>query len=208
VLLSDGSRVMLGPQSKLVVPADYAAAARTVSLEGDAYFDVRHDAEKPFTVRAAAALIEDIGTTFTVESDAGDATSVAVVTGKVRLRPETSTAADGVVLDAGDRGSVDANGRTHVERHAVRDEDVSWVTGRLAFRDAPMTRVIAEMQRWYGVKIRVADSAMLAQHVTTSFEGESADQALKILGLTIGARIDRRGDSAIVSSSRGPASSR
>lgn len=207
VVLADGSRITLGPQSRLVVPADYSRA-RVVELTGDAYFEVTHDAAHPFTVRTESALIEDIGTSFTVESDAGSMTSVAVVTGSVRLRADQSPPDAGIVLTAGDRGSLDANGQTSVERQSLRDEDTTWVSGRLAFRDAPLGRVAAEIERWYGVKVHITDSSMAQQHITTSFEGETADQALRILGLTIGAKIERRGDSAIVIPSRGPASSR
>lgn len=207
VLLADGSRVILGPQSRLEVPVGYGQSTRTVSLTGDAYFDVRHDVAKPFQVRASGALIEDVGTTFTVESDAGEATTVAVVSGSVRLRADRPSSTD-VLLAAGDRGSIDQAGQPRAQRHAVRDEDTAWLSGRLAFRDASLARVAAEIERWYGVKILVTDSALRAQHITTSFEGESVDQALRILGLTMGAKIERRGDSAIVSPARGSKTSR
>ncbi len=202
ITLADGSRVILGPQTILEVPSNYGGASRTVALEGDAWFDVRHDASKPFQVRSHDALIEDVGTTFTVESDGGSGTTVAVVSGSVRLRRD-SASTDGILLSAGDRGSIDSTGQTRVERNAVRDEDTAWISGRLAFRDAPLSQVAAELERWYGVKILVADPALRAQHVTTSFEGESVDQALRILGLTMGASIERRGDSAIVSPTHG-----
>src|SRR5437773_2333720 len=81
----DGSRVILGPDSRLTVRGGYGTASRDVELSGDAYFDVHHDAAKPFAVHVAKAVIEDIGTTFTVESDGADTTTVAVLTGSVRL---------------------------------------------------------------------------------------------------------------------------
>jgi len=204
VRLADGSRVVLGPQSRLTVPADFGATARTVELTGDGYFDVHHDSLKPFSVRTNGALIEDIGTTFAVESDAGEGTRVSVVSGSVRLRATASAATSGVVLTAGDRGTLDALGRANIEHNSVREEDVAWTTGRLVFNDAPLSRVIPEMQRWYGVTIRVADTALLRRTVHTSFSGESADKALEILGLTLGARIERHGDTATVASARGP----
>lgn len=209
VLLADGTLVVLGPQSTLSVPSTYAET-RSVRLTGDAYFDVKHDAAKPFSVRAGSALIEDIGTTFTVDSDTDGArvASVSVVEGSVRLRRDSTAVSDGVVLAAGDRGWLNANGETTVERNVVSAEDAAWITGRLSFRDAPLSRVVTEMERWYGVKLRVEDSTMLRQHVTTSFEGESADQALRILGLTLGVTIERRGDSAIISVPRGSTTSR
>jgi transmembrane sensor len=208
VLLPDGSHVTLGPQSRLVVPSDYGRTTRHVELTGDAYFDVRHDAAKPFSVRSAQALIEEVGTTFTVESDAGAMTSVSVLTGSVRLRNESSAAADGVVLSAGDRGSLQASGQANVARHVVEADDAAWVSGRLVFRDAPLSRVAAEIQRWYGVSVQASDTALLSRHVTTTITGEPIDQVLKILGLALDARIDRRGDSAFVLSHHGPAAAR
>jgi ferric-dicitrate binding protein FerR (iron transport regulator) len=176
-------------------------------LTGDAYFDVRHDATKPFRVRAGSAVIEDIGTTFAIESDAAVMTTVSVVSGSVRLtRADSSTVP--VVLDAGDRGSLAAAGEAQVARDAVRPEDTAWVSGRLAFRDAPLSRVTAGMERWYGVKIHVADAALLDRRITTSFEGESIDRALQILELTLGANITRDGDSVVVSGPRGSRPSR
>lgn len=208
VKLADGSRVLLGPDSRLTVPADYGTISRAVDLQGDGYFDVQHDATKPFAVRVGTALIEDVGTTFTVESDAGDTTSVAVVSGSVRLRGSSSSPDAGAVLVAGDRGSIDARGNVRAERHAVRDDDVAWTMGRLVFRDASLTRVAGEIHRWYGVTLHVADSSLLNRHVTTTISGEPIDQVLKILALTLGARVDRHGDSAIVTTTRGPNSAR
>jgi transmembrane sensor len=198
VTLADGSHVLLGPDSRLVVPAEYGAASRAVELRGDGYFDVRHDTAKPFVVRVGQALVEDVGTMFTVESDDGDTTSVAVVTGSVRLRAGDSSPASGVLLAAGDRGTIDPKGSVNAERHAVGDDDVAWTTGRLVFRDASLARVAGEIHRWYGVTLHVADSSLLKRHVTASFAGEPIDQVLKIVALTLGAQIERRGDSAIV----------
>jgi transmembrane sensor len=207
VRLADGTRVTLGPRSTLVVPADFASN-RSVQLSGDALFDVVHDASKPFSVRVNGAVIEDIGTTFTVESDAVDATSVSVVTGSVRLRGAAGRADDGVVLSAGDRGDIDASGRTRVARHVVDSADVAWTAGTLVFRDAPLSRVAAELQRWYGVTLQADDSILYQRHVTATFSGEPIDQVLRVLGLAVDARVDRQGDNATIHSTRGASGSR
>jgi transmembrane sensor len=208
VTLADGSRVILGPDSHLMVPLDYGLTSRYVRLGGDAYFDVRHDATKPFAVQVGRALIVDVGTTFTVESDAGDTTSVSVLTGSVRLRVADSSPKSGAVLGAGDRGSLTADGLVHAYRHAAGADDAAWTNGRLVFHEASLARVAGEIHRWYGVTVQIADSSLAGRHVTASFNGESVDQVLKIVGLTLGARIDRQGDSAMVYSSRGPVAPR
>lgn len=196
VRLADGTRVVLGPDSRLTVPADYGTSSRSVELRGDGYFDVIHNAAKQFAVRVGKAVVEDIGTTFTIESDDAAATSVSVVTGSVRLREAESEPASGVVLAAGDRGSIDESGRASAQQHVVRDEDVAWTRGHLVFRDAPLSRVANELRRWYGVTLRVNDSALLNQPVTMGFAGEPADRVLDIIGLTLGARVQRQGDTA------------
>jgi len=207
VILADGSRITLGPQSRLVVPSTFAKA-RVVELTGDAYFDVRHDAARPFTVHTASAVIEDIGTTFTIESDNGVVASVAVVSGNVRLRAAGAAPTSGVVLGAGDRGTIDDAGVAHADEHALRDEDLAWTMGRLVFRDAPLARVAGEVRRWYGITLRVADSSLAGRHVTASFNGEPVDQVLEVIGLTLGARVERQGDTAVLRAGAGSASNR
>ncbi len=208
IVLSDGSRVILGPASRLEVGATYGTDTRSVTLHGDAYFDVRHDATKPFSVQVGGALIEDIGTTFTIESDAGDTTSVSVMTGSVRLRPASSSANAGSVLSAGDRGAMSANGQVRTYPHSVTEDAAAWTSGRLVFRDASLARVTGELKRWYGVTLHVADSSLATQHVNATFTDEPVDQVLKVIGSVLGARIERQGDNATVTSNRGSTTKR
>lgn len=210
VLLADGSRVVLGPDSRLEVSAyiapSYAPAAREVTLHGDAVFIVAHNPARPFTVRVDHAVIEDIGTTFAIESDVGAATRVSVLAGSVRLRAQSAGAASdtGVTLAAGDRGTVDLTGRAHAERQVPVADDVAWTSGRLAFRDAPMSQIAGELHRWYGVLLNVADSSLADRHVTTTFESdEPVDAVLTKIGLALGARVERHGTRATLTLKRG-----
>ena len=203
IVLGDGSRVVLGPDSRLTVPGDFGTGTRAVELHGDAYFDVRHDPAKPFAVRVGSAVIQDVGTTFMVESDDANATVVTVVTGSVRLRAADSATEAGVVLAAGQRGSIDDAGRTSTERASYPDDDVAWTTGKLVFRDALLSRVAAEIHRWYGVRLHVGDPSLWSQHVTTTvYTNQPVDQVLHVVELSLGVRIERQGDSAVVVTGR------
>lgn len=207
LVLEDGSKVLLGPASRLDVLPGYGSTTRGVELHGDAFFDVRHDSSAPFSVRVGKALIEDLGTIFTVESDNGVAASVAVVSGSVRIRAADSPASAGVVLGAGDRGAVDDAGTARADARSLRDDDLAWTTGRLAFRNAPLTRVAGELRRWYGVTLRV-DTSLANRHVTASFNGEPVDQVLKVIALTLGARAERNGNEAVLRVDNGSTVSR
>jgi transmembrane sensor len=131
-----------------------------------------------------------------------------VMAGSVRLRADGSAATAGAVLAAGDRGSMTASGKVSAFPHTVASDDAAWTTGRLVFHDAPLSSVAAEIHRWYGVNLHIADTSLLNRHISNSFNGEPIDQVLKVIGLTLGLRIERQGDSAIVYAHRGPASTR
>ncbi|AHG88340.1 FecR protein [Gemmatirosa kalamazoonensis] len=201
VRLPDGSRVVLAPGSRLVVAAGYGAPARVVELTGEGYFDVRHDDAHTFTVRAAGTVIRDVGTTFTVRTGDGNGAPrvrVAVRSGAVLLDGDDDGAARGVVLHEGDVGVVQADGSTVARQGTSTDDDVAWTQGRLVFREAPLAEVRDELRRWYGIELRVADPAIAGRHLTASFAGDSADRVLHVLGLALGARVERRGDTAVV----------
>jgi len=188
IVLGDGTQVILGPATTLVV------RGRSVELTGEALFSVIHDSQRPFTVRAGDAVIRDIGTDFSVHSDSGQRVRVVVNEGSVQL----AQGSDSVVLVRGDVGVVEPGGRVAASRGAATDDDFAWTLGRLVFREAAMSELVADLRRWYGVELRVTDTALLRRHFTGSFARESSDRVLDIIALALGAAVERRGDTAYI----------
>lgn len=229
--LPDGTRIVLGPASTLDVPAGYGATARTVTLDGEAFFVVPHDSTRPFVVLAGPAAVHDLGTAFTVRRDAPDRVAVAVTEGAVRLatapaaqpvtQPPTQRASapptpppprtrdprdtSGIVLRAGQRGVVALGpgpALTATRLPGPATADTAWTSGRLVFRDAPLPEVAGALRRWYGVELRVADPALASRHLTATFRGEPLADVLRVVGLALGARLDQRGDTVLVRAPR------
>ncbi|HMC54736.1 MAG TPA: FecR domain-containing protein [Gemmatimonadaceae bacterium] len=194
VRLEDGTEIMLGPASRI------SARGRDVVLAGEAFFRVVHDGARPFTVHAGQAVIRDVGTVFSVHDDGDSHVRVVVSEGAVQL----SDVRDSVLLSRGDVGLLQG-GRLTVERGTATAEDLAWTTGKLVFRDAAIEEVSADLKRWYGVELRVTDSALLRRHFTGSFSSESTNRVLDVLALALGARAERHGDTVYI---RGSASSR
>jgi transmembrane sensor len=201
IVLADGSRVLLGPASWILV----SRGGRSVQVNGEAYFDVVHDATRPFTVVTDNTLIRDIGTKFSVHTDSGPPVRVVVNEGAVRI---VVGRRDSVALTAGDVGVVESNGSLDVRRGAASPDDLAWTRGRLVFRDASIAELAADLRRWYGVELRVTDTALLRRHFTGSFETESSSRVLDVIALALNARVDRRGDSAFIRPSSGSPSPR
>jgi transmembrane sensor len=202
--LPDGSRVLLGPGSRLTIAAGFAEGRREVVLLGDAHFDVKHDVAHPFAVRALDAVISDVGTAFAVHGDRGDGVLVSVSSGAVELK-RSSDAGAGVRLGAGDLGVVDPDGAITVQRGGASAEDTAWTQGRLVFRDAPLAKVRADLRRWYGVELVSTDSTLSRRHVTASFLNDSKLQVLKVITLALGASYEMRGDTVTLRASMNPA---
>lgn len=193
IRLADGTEVVLGPGSELAV-----TARRTARLSGDALFTVTHDGRRPFTVHAGGATIKDIGTVFAVRSNPREAVHVVVRQGAVLLHATGKSDKDGVMLAAGDHGVLETDGRVVAEKDRATDDDFAWTRGELIFEQAPLAHVATELRRWYGIELQVADSSLTNRHVTASFKGEGPEQVLNVIGLALGARIERNGNIAIL----------
>lgn len=197
ITLSDGSTVV-APGSRLTVAASFETGDRLVTLEGAAYFDVRHDEAHPFTVRSAGAEIQDVGTSFSVKTDAAGGVTVAVTHGIVAVREASAAAPSAVELRAGDRGVVSA-GTVAVTRGGVVPEDMAWTRGQLSYRDASIAEIQSDLKRWYGITLQVADSSLAHLTVTMPAQADSARMISTIAAL-LGADAEQHGDTVILRS--------
>lgn len=196
--LSDGTRVVLGPGSRLAVDQGYGTTHREVGLRGEAYFEAQHGGAHPFVVRAGNATVRDIGTEFAIHSNPGDGVRVVVASGAVVLQSRTAPTDSGVVLRQGDRGVLEPGGRAVAERGVSIEEDLAWTRGRLVFRDATLQQVRADVRRWYGIELQIADPTLASKHVTTTFDGESPQRVLEVIALILGARVEQRADTVFL----------
>ncbi|MFL5580134.1 MAG: FecR family protein [Gemmatimonadaceae bacterium] len=204
VRLPDGSRVVLAPGSRVTVARGYGEGARTVTLDGMALFTVRHDGERPFTVRAGGALVRDVGTVFTVRTDGvgGDGVAVSATEGAVALREagaDGPNSASEVVLRAGDRGELRPGAVPLVTRGAAGADDAAWARGRLSYRAVPLEQVRADLRRWYGLELQVDDPALAGRRITATFDqADPPSRVLDVVALSLGATVERFGSTAVL----------
>jgi transmembrane sensor len=188
VTLTDGSAVELAPASRLRVASDFRRADRTVTLEGEAFFQVTRDSTRPFIVRSAVAETRVLGTSFDVSAYGGSSVQVAVTSGRVRV--QAVQARDSAVLSAGQVAEVQQSG--DVEVRAVDVADLTgWREGRLVFRDLSFAEAGAVLERWYGIDVVIADSTLANTHVTAFFQQQPLEDVLQALAETVGARYQR-----------------
>lgn len=164
ITLADGSTVDLNAETRLSVR--YAREARTVELaDGEAIFDVKHDARRPFTVAAASREVRVLGTQFDVRHRDGDL-MVAVARGRVQVRPLAAQAQGrAFTLTPGQRLLVGRSG--HEQLHAVDPQEaLSWRSGRLIYRGEPLANVVADLNRQYVEQIEISDPELGKMPIT------------------------------------------
>jgi transmembrane sensor len=200
VRLGDGTRVTLAPGSHLryADPDVVGRPPRMVTLEGAAVFDVVHDESHPFTVRAGDLVTRDVGTRFAIRAYASDANpEVVVADGAVTVQvrspaPGHATQAP-VTLHAAERARADSAGELVHDVGVDTAVAMAWTSGRLVFRAVPMREVVAELHRWYGIDVRLGDSALAGRRLTASFTREPVMSVLASVAAAVSARTERVG---------------
>ena len=178
VTLADGSAVNLSADSAITV--DLTSERRHVRLlTGEAFFDVAHDATRPFTVDAGNANVEVLGTAFDVALDA-EATTVQLARGVVGISGEGEQRAVSEMAP-GDMATVD--GETGAITHATvpLEEIGAWRSGLLFVNDVTIDSVVAKLRRYHPAWISVPDRALGRQRVTGLYDLRDPERALKAL---------------------------
>lgn len=180
--LADGSRATLASATGIEVRL--SARARDVALtSGEAIFEVAKDPRRPFSVAADGYRAVAVGTRFSVRRDVA-ALRVVVTEGTVRL--DTPASADGappsVMLPAGSVALVRGNGLL-VRSLPLADAQrlLDWRDGLLAFRDAPLSEVAAEFNRYNARKLVLADARAGALRIGGSFRWDNTEGFVRLL---------------------------
>lgn len=186
VALPDGSHVMLAPYSTLTVGGASGVFSRTVSLTGEAYFDVTHDPRHPFVVQSGRVTTRVLGTTFDVRAYPSEsAVQVAVATGKVESQQAgkpSVTITTGMIARMPDSGAT----TTRVGEMA---EYIGWTKGYVEFHNVPVAKALATLEPWYGVHFKIMDPTLADMHITARLGTTSLKETIRILEFLLDANM-------------------
>ncbi len=180
VPLADGSKVRIGSESKIRVPADFGVLIRTLELTGTANFTVAAGNPRAFVVRAGNASITATGTQFTVRAFALDsAVYIGVDEGSVSVR--TMDGGDATTVAAGKSMRMAPDGSVAMLDDAAREVALSWAHDTLVFNNAPVKTILPALMRWYDLQSSVAEPALGERTVSLRIGLQSSGDALKAL---------------------------
>lgn len=180
--LPDGSVIWLNAASTLRYPKEFQGDTREVYLEGEAFFDIARDITRPFLIRTATMKTRVLGTRFNVRSYNDDEPAqVVVVSGSVEVSvPEKTNAGQrNVRLKANQMATYAApekstNKKLSKETVTDLEQYTGWKDGRLVFEDTPMTEVKLQLERAFGLKIKLNNVAIARCKITGRFDRSQA----------------------------------
>jgi transmembrane sensor len=203
ISLQDGSNITLDTASKVRVTL--TKEARRIELEsGEAFFEVAPDPTRPFTVTAGDKRVIAVGTKFSVRRDRDDL-AVAVTEGTVRLEDSSAplrvngTAEASALLPAGTVAQA-ANTEVRTEKRTPHelDETLSWRAGYLIFDAEPLSRAIAEFNRYTTRKIVIADPDVGTLPISGKFRATNAQAFTRMLHEGFAISVEERDESIVL----------
>jgi transmembrane sensor len=188
IFLNDGTKVWLNAESKIMYLKDFQGqSTREVYLEGEAFFDVAHNAEKPFVVNTSSIKIKVLGTSFNVKSYSGENTvETTLVRGKVRIEQSDvqGLRIGDVELKPNQRAVFNKESKVINIKEVVAANTDEWKQDRLVFDEESMDHVLLQLERWYDVKIHVQNRGRLDCKLTAKIEKETLEEVLKLIELS------------------------
>ena len=179
VELPDGSRIYLNTDAQISYPKRFGNKSREIRLDGEAFFEVTPDKEKPFLIYIGESRIKVLGTSFNVKSKNNDqSVEVYVSTGIVELA-DRNNLDNRVLINSGDIGIIENNLINLVK--AGNANPIAWKTGTMTFVDTPIQDVISLLNNVYDVNISVKGSGVDTIKINGSYQGDPLDDILNVI---------------------------
>jgi ferric-dicitrate binding protein FerR (iron transport regulator) len=205
IVLPDGTKVWLNAGSKLTYDKNFGESERNVNLTGEAYFDVVHNAEKPFVIHTKAMDIKVLGTEFNVKSYPDERTTEAsLIRGSIEVTLKDKRA-EKIIMKPNEKLVVSNENEPptafqkkpqeptapiinlgHLNYFSLDSTilETSWVDNRLIFEDESFEEVATRMARWYGVEFSFKNNDIKNLRFTGNFKNETVEEALKAMQIT------------------------
>lgn len=178
LMLPDSSMVVLNEGSSLTF-RDFIGKTREVQLSGEAFFDIKHDAQRPFIVHTGRVKTTVLGTAFNIRTDTANHITVTVTRGKVKVEDGNHPVA---LLIPNQQVTVDTLSGVSNNATVEASDVISWSQKGLKFNDSPLAEVALAIEMRFGRPVVFSDSTLKAKHVTAEFvKEETMENVLDVI---------------------------
>ncbi len=152
ITLPDGTVALLNKNSRLEYPKEFLGKDRLVKMKGEVFFKVKRDETKPFKISTRENQVTVLGTEFSVRDyEHENATTVTVTSGKVAFSDTEND--QRVIMTANEAAVMDLNTKTITKQDEADPNALSYQSGKLVFRNTPLTKVFEDLAKHFDVII-------------------------------------------------------
>ncbi|MFH6990948.1 FecR family protein [Flavobacterium sp. FlaQc-48] len=181
IVLADGTKVYLNTVSSIKYPTQFNGNQRVVELEGEAYFEVAKNKNKPFIVKSGAQSIEVLGTHFNVHAYNNEPViKTTLLEGSVAVTYKNQKA----ILKPGEQSNVADNLNKIKIKEVDTEATIAWKNGRFKFDNADLKTVMKQLERWYGIKVEYRGDVSDVRFNGGTFMNKNLSEVLKVLELS------------------------
>lgn len=196
LVLADGTKVWLNAASSLRFPTAFVGKERKVELTGEGYFEVTHDAAKPFIVTKGQTEVTVLGTHFNINAYE-DEPSLKVTLAEGRVMVEKGSRSQ--LLLPGQQAIVsDQNASIDINKDIDVDHAISWKNGLFDFDDDPLPVVMRQLARWYDADVSYSGAVPEGHYTGAIRRQANLSEVLKMLELAGGVHFSIQGRQIIV----------
>lgn len=184
LLLSDGSLILVNSGSKLIYPKKFGNGERELYLDGEAYFEVKHDTGHPFVVHVKNLNVRVLGTHFNIKAyDEEKEITTTLVSGAVKVYETKNPGGTHYIILHPDEQSVyDCIDRSFTLKKIISSKVSSWTSGSLDFEQEKLQNILSELERRFNVRFTVDGMISMNKQYTMNFRpDESLEDVLSVL---------------------------
>jgi transmembrane sensor len=194
-ILPDSTHVWLNRNSKLSYSPDFNDKTRKVELTGEAYFEVHHNAAKPFIINSNRTYTKVLGTKFDVSGYEADSTVVvSVVQGKVQFGSVNSEL-NALILTKNCTGTFMKRSEGLVKTASEDPNVMAWQTNKLVFDNSPLTYLFAKLEKFYNIEIQIKSTEFETCRFTGTFTDSKLEEIFTVLEYTLNLKFTKEGNS-------------
>ncbi|SFE80562.1 FecR family protein [Chitinophaga sp. CF118] len=182
--LADGSKIWLNADSKLTYPEVFNNNIREVYLEGEAFFDVASNPERPFIIHLAKGNVQVLGTSFNIRAYNNEPIQTSVKTGKVAFIPAydgSGKKPDTIYITPDEKVIYELKSESIKKEATYAEDDKAWTEGRLVFRNMTLEEISFELERAFGKKVTFMEDAPRHYRLTGNFQNNNLQDIMYYL---------------------------
>jgi ferric-dicitrate binding protein FerR (iron transport regulator) len=194
VVLNDGTRVTLDSGSLFRYPKKFKTGEKKSWLNGEGFFEVATDSDKPFLVESEGAVVRVLGTSFNLKTwESMERAELTVSEGKVLFHPAGANESEGVVVVGGERSVLHYGRRPSFPEETDISARPGWINREVYFQDVSLGEILFYLERWFDVRFSIPHEDVKEERLTVHVSARPLADIIELIAVLTELEYEQQG---------------